>query len=141
MPFQTRKSFVHIQNTNEDLYNEISELSVPPFIVHATTPCMITCIWGEKHTDTIMFKYCTESSTIVCPLYCFGFSFKILTLNEFTKKYYTHIHTHTHTRTHTHTHTHTHTNIQLTNICKYTIRMQYIDYVFLSYYAPSFNTL
>ncbi len=36
-----------------------------------------------------MFKYCTESSTIICLLYHFGFSFKILTLNKY--KNYKHI--------------------------------------------------
>ncbi len=36
-----------------------------------------------------MFKYCTESSTIICRLYHFGFSFKILTLNKY--KNYKHI--------------------------------------------------
>ncbi len=36
-----------------------------------------------------MFKYCTESSIIICRLYHFGFSFKILTLNKY--KNYKHI--------------------------------------------------
>jgi len=30
MPFQTRTTFVHLQNTSEDLFDEIWELSVPP---------------------------------------------------------------------------------------------------------------
>ncbi len=30
MPFQTRKIFVHIQNTNSDIFDEIGELSDPP---------------------------------------------------------------------------------------------------------------
>jgi len=30
MSFQTRKTFVHLQNTNEDICDEIGELSVPP---------------------------------------------------------------------------------------------------------------
>ncbi len=30
MSFQTRKTFVHIQNTNEDICDEIWEVSDPP---------------------------------------------------------------------------------------------------------------
>ncbi len=30
MPFQTRKSFIHHRNTNEDIFDEIRELSDPP---------------------------------------------------------------------------------------------------------------
>jgi len=30
MSFQTSTTFVHLQNTNEDLFDEIGELSVPP---------------------------------------------------------------------------------------------------------------
>ncbi len=30
MLFQTRKTFVHLQNTNEDIFDEIQELSDPP---------------------------------------------------------------------------------------------------------------
>ncbi len=29
MSFQTRKTFVHLQNTNEDIFDEIRELSDP----------------------------------------------------------------------------------------------------------------
>ncbi len=29
MSFQTRKAFVHLQNTNEDIFDEIRELSYP----------------------------------------------------------------------------------------------------------------
>ncbi len=29
MSFQTRKTFVHLQNTNEDIFDEIKELSDP----------------------------------------------------------------------------------------------------------------
>ncbi len=28
--FQTRKTFVHLQNTNEDIFDEIQEISDPP---------------------------------------------------------------------------------------------------------------
>ncbi len=30
MLFQTRKTFVHLQNTNEDIFDEIQGLSDPP---------------------------------------------------------------------------------------------------------------
>ncbi len=30
MSFQTRKTFVHLQNTNEDIFDAIRELSGPP---------------------------------------------------------------------------------------------------------------
>jgi len=30
MLFQTRKTFVHLRNTNEDIFNEIITISVPP---------------------------------------------------------------------------------------------------------------
>ncbi len=29
MTFQTRKTFIHLQNTNEDVFDEIRELSNP----------------------------------------------------------------------------------------------------------------
>jgi len=39
MSFQTHKTFIHFQNTNEDLSDEIWELSVPPY---ASTPVPLT---------------------------------------------------------------------------------------------------
>ncbi len=37
MSFQTHKTFVHLQNTNEDIFDEIRELSDPPIDSNATT--------------------------------------------------------------------------------------------------------
>jgi len=37
MSFQTSKSFVHLQNTNEDLFDEKDHHSVPPLTAFATT--------------------------------------------------------------------------------------------------------
>jgi len=36
MSFQTLKTFVHLWNTNEYIFNEISEISVPPLKVSST---------------------------------------------------------------------------------------------------------
>ncbi len=36
MSFQTRKTFVHVRNTNEDIYDVIWELSDPPIDTNAT---------------------------------------------------------------------------------------------------------
>ncbi len=35
--FQTHKTFVHLQNTNEDIFNEIRQFSDTPLTVHTTT--------------------------------------------------------------------------------------------------------
>jgi len=37
MSFQTHKTSVHLWNTNEDLFDEIQELSVPSIVSCATT--------------------------------------------------------------------------------------------------------
>ncbi len=37
MLFQTFKTFVHLWNTNEDIFDEIQELSDPPYIDSNTT--------------------------------------------------------------------------------------------------------
>ncbi len=37
MLFQTFKTFVHLWNTNEDIFNEIQKLSDPPYIDSNTT--------------------------------------------------------------------------------------------------------
>ncbi len=36
MSFQTRKTFVHLRNTNWDVFDEIGELSDPPIDSNAT---------------------------------------------------------------------------------------------------------
>ncbi len=43
MSFQTRKTFVHLRNTNEDIFDEFQELSDPPIdIKDPNTQC-----WGK----------------------------------------------------------------------------------------------
>jgi len=37
MSYQTRKTFIHLRYSNEDLFNEIWEFSVPPLKAYATT--------------------------------------------------------------------------------------------------------
>lgn len=36
MPFQTHRTFVHLRNTNEDIFNDTWEIYVPPFTVTKT---------------------------------------------------------------------------------------------------------
>ena len=36
MSFRTCKTIVYLRNTNEDIFDEIQELSVPPLVAYAT---------------------------------------------------------------------------------------------------------
>jgi len=47
MSFQTRKAFIHLQNTNEDILNEIRGISVLPLIVHTTTSLSLQKVHKE----------------------------------------------------------------------------------------------
>ncbi len=48
MLFQTRKTFVHLRNTNEDVFDEIRELSDPP-----ETATQLKCSQVQKRSKYI----------------------------------------------------------------------------------------
>jgi len=45
MLFQTRKSFVHLWNTNSNIFNEIGEILVLTLTVCTTTPLMLQKVY------------------------------------------------------------------------------------------------